>query len=155
MKCKNIRTQLLDYSKGNLKAEQTTAIREHLEECEACRLFLAEEVTLSNMLGQFPAEQPSCSAWSSIESRLAVQNTGIFAQFGSVLQNKFITATSALLVAVALFAVITLHHNTPVPINDIQPTLANHQSSFNSYIKWMDDPASAGSDMIVQFVDNM
>ncbi len=63
MKCKEIHFLLNDYFEGSLPDEDITGVRQHLSECESCRLKLKEIELIHNVLTQDSIPQPEENFW--------------------------------------------------------------------------------------------
>lgn len=156
MKCEKIRIELLEYSKGTLGDSKAKAVEEHLATCEECRSFLMQESAFDDLLRTLPNEAPSDAVWSKIESRLYDKTPGFLEDLRSIFRKNYIKTTSALAVGVALLAIVTLQFDYSKPVNNTQTaTTQDSRSAINASLRWTDDPASAGSDMMVQYIDSM
>jgi HEAT repeats/Putative zinc-finger len=87
MKCEKIAEIVPDYLQGATTAEDTTQVKEHLEECSQCRA----EVELWQKLGTLPTEQPGIELRARFDAMLETYQQGRWEKENLLEQrNKFL-----------------------------------------------------------------
>lgn len=70
MKCKHIQYQLLDYSEDLLDRSTQELIKEHLQECAACRQELDDLEKTVHLLHVLPSQEPSEDFWNDFTTNV-------------------------------------------------------------------------------------
>jgi anti-sigma factor RsiW len=111
MNCNRIEELLARYIDGDLSAEESRTVDEHLASCAECRDSLASFVTLEESLGNLKEAVPS---WRTAEARFS-RRAG-FAKRRSIRELVFNAPVIAGLSFVALGVVLFLRGNVIFPV---------------------------------------
>lgn len=68
--CKDIQTQLADFTVGALQGPERAEIERHLQECEACQRELRALQRVGTVLDALPPEEATAGLWSAIRREI-------------------------------------------------------------------------------------
>jgi anti-sigma factor RsiW len=84
MKCEEMEELLPDYIQGKLNSERAARVKEHIEQCSACR----EEVEIWNKLALLPMERPSESSRTRFQAMIESYEEGRWEKASLVAERK-------------------------------------------------------------------
>jgi len=70
MKCRRVERNLSAYLDGELPAEESLRVGEHLKACSRCRRRFEELTRVETILSEFPGRDPSPFLWTRVQARL-------------------------------------------------------------------------------------
>ena len=122
MKCENVEKGLIAYVDERATAAERRDVEAHLAGCAACRARVEEFRSLSALLGEVPATEPSFGFDARVRQRVAAEpERGWFAWFGP--QTRLVLS-GAMLVVLTVFLVKLPPNRTVVPTPNLTPAAA-------------------------------
>lgn len=148
MNCERCRTELEDFSGGELNAAQTAAIRQHLMDCAECRTVrdtLDREAEIFAEFYEQTALDPAPEMWAAIRSRIAAEapatapRAGWLTRLGEGLSIERLLA-SAMLRQAAFAAMLVI---ISVAATTLYFTLKNNRSDADNVARTTPPPQPA------------
>jgi anti-sigma factor RsiW len=115
MKCQDLEKGLIAYVDGRAKVAERRGVEDHLAGCAACRARVEQFRSLSNLLGEVPAIEPSFGFDTRVRQRLAAEPQRGW--FSWLVPQTRLALSAAMLVALTVFLVKlpANHRQAPVP----------------------------------------
>ncbi len=129
-KCEDVATGLFAYMDQRASAAERREVEEHLSGCAACRTRVEEFRSLSALLAEVPAVEPSFGFDARVRQRVAAEpQAGWFAWFAP--QGR-LALSAAMLVALTVF-LVKLPANRPVaPVQAPVAVAASSDQDFDA-----------------------
>ena len=151
MNCEQVQPNLLDYSSGALSSPEASAIKAHLETCEACRAVLQEEKAIAARLSQFPAAEPINDVWALVRARTKPRQSMVPGWVRGINVWYRRAAATALAVGVIAAGMAAFHHPAQSPDSSM---MADNRTP-TVVVQWTDDPLDHNNDAMMNYLSKM
>lgn len=163
MKCKQIQTQLADYSALRLAPSDAETVRRHLDSCHGCSLFLREEASLAQGLERMAAVEPGTDLWTKVALNLDAPEIQAErarrSRWSLPLGRRSLAAVMASLTATAALAGYTYFNNVDTSPANPRTTIAKDLPSIPAPSRdvnpEVDDPMADRMTHLMAAVDHM
>ncbi len=130
MKCEDVKKELIAYAHELATAAERRDVEAHLVRCAACRTRVEQFRSISNLLGEVPAIEPSFGFDARMRQRVAAepQRVSWFAWF---VPQARLALSAAMLVALTVWMVKLPANRPPAPVPSQIPAVATTSSDQN------------------------